>query len=253
MKKHSSASLKTLLRTQQLWCANSVAPATQGIDTGFGALNAALHNGGWPHSGAVELLGQHTGIGELQLLLPLLQYQQQQGRYVLFSNTPYTLYAPALAQAKIKVSQLLLLKPQAKTPLLWALEQSLRSGCCGAVVSWLVQLNLRSSELRRLQLAAQQGNSLLFLYRSLEYKRQASPAKLRLALYSKHLQLHLHILKQPGGWAGQSLNIGQPQHAQYYLTPTLLPTLSSRLVYRHKAATTAASANLVHPTSQLNA
>ena len=47
---------------------------------------------------------------------------------------------------------------------LWALEQSLKSGHVGAVLAWL-PVNLRADALRRLQLAAQAHDGPVFLFR----------------------------------------------------------------------------------------
>ena len=48
---------------------------------------------------------------------------------------------------------------------LWAAEQILRSGCCGALLLW--QQHVRSEALRRLHLAAQSGETLFCLMRPL--------------------------------------------------------------------------------------
>jgi hypothetical protein len=63
---------------------------------------------------------------------------------------------------------------------LWAAEQALRSGSCAAVLAWPQQADDRS--LRRLQVAADTGRALAFLFRDRRYLSNASPAALRLEL-----------------------------------------------------------------------
>jgi protein ImuA len=63
---------------------------------------------------------------------------------------------------------------------LWACEQALRCAEVSAVLAWLPRA--RVGELRRLQLAAAQHESLLFVLRPESVAQSASPARLRLAL-----------------------------------------------------------------------
>lgn len=226
--------LQALLRTQQIWRGSDTAPAGVSINTGFASLNTALHSGGWPVSGVIELLTNHQGIGELQLTLPAIAHLVQEGRHILFSNTPYTLYAPALQHKDINPAQLLFLRVLKKPDLLWALEQSLSDYACGIALSWLNRQALTTSELRKLQLAAQQGQSLLILYRHKQFSKQHSPAKLRIALNISPQNLTLKILKQPNGWAGQTAVIPLFKTAKPQLAATQLPALTSRHTYFKK-------------------
>src|SRR6185437_11574936 len=63
---------------------------------------------------------------------------------------------------------------------LWATEQCLRAGCCAAVLAWPRQADDRS--LRRLQVAADSGRALAFVFRDRACAAQASPAALRLEI-----------------------------------------------------------------------
>src|SRR5471032_3109852 len=56
--------------------------------TGHSGLDAELPNGGWPRSSLVELLVQQSGIGELQLLKPVLSKLSQHQRIALV-QPPY--------------------------------------------------------------------------------------------------------------------------------------------------------------------
>jgi hypothetical protein len=61
---------------------------------------------------------------------------------------------------------------------LWAAEQGLRSGACGAVLCWPQGADDRA--LRRLAVAAEQGDALGFAFRPLRALQQPSPAGLRM-------------------------------------------------------------------------
>jgi cell division inhibitor SulA/protein ImuA len=155
------------------------APVQPTLSTGFDTLDELLH-GGWPRAALTEILAAHEGIGELRLLLPALAEITRQKRWVAFVAPPYIPYAPALAHADLDLSRVLLIHPSAQQDRLWALEQALRAGTCGAVLAWPTQADFNT--LRRLQLAAEAGNALGILFRPLHAAEHTSPAALRLKL-----------------------------------------------------------------------
>jgi protein ImuA len=63
------------------------------------------------------------------------------------------------------------------------------------VLAWLPRV--KSAELRRLHMAAQQHRRLLFVFRGLEARHDASPARLRLLVEGVD-SLELRILKRRG-------------------------------------------------------
>ncbi len=79
----------------------------------------------------------------------------QADKPVLLVAPPYRVNAPAWQAAGLRLSQLHVLEAPAKDAL-WAMEQALRAGCCGAVLGWPMQAD--DQELRRLQVAAEAGN-----------------------------------------------------------------------------------------------
>jgi len=113
-------------------------------------------------------------------------------------------YAPALAQYGIDISKVLLVHPE-KDDNLWATEQALRTGTCGAVLCWPGHVNER--QLRRLQLAAEEGNSMGLLFYTQTPQVQSSPAALRMEVQSNEWGMEVNILKRRGAWPTGPIHI----------------------------------------------
>ena len=198
--------LSRLLQHPQIWQAANIQQTQQGLPTGYKQLDQSLHHGGWPRSGLTELLYPAQGLGELQLLGPCLSRLSQQGCFVLLIAPPYQPYAPAWLSQGIDISRLKVVKPQNTREQLWAIEQALRCKACAAVLSWLGN-HPHHSELRKLQLAAQANPGLAVIFRPQYAAQHASPAALRIRLQAQTDSLQLHIIKQRGGWSGQSVKL----------------------------------------------
>ncbi len=204
--------LDQILRRPDVWQAGRQRLDPRGMPTGFAALDDALHLGGWPSADAVELLPGRAGIGEWQLLLPTLARVSGAGRHTLLLSPPHVPYPPALVAAGIDVASVMVIDACQLTEQLWCAEQALRSGAMACVVTWLGGHTLPTSHLRKLLLAARQGGSLLFLYRDARLAQHASPASMRLRLdAATDGGLQVGILKQPGGWSGQTATIPRPE------------------------------------------
>ena len=193
--------LEALLRQPGIWRGDSCSRVTlQSVPTGFAALDACLPGGGWPAGALTELLLEQEGIGELRLILPALAALGTAGHWLAWIAPPHIPYAPALAHAGIALARSLLVHPRHTADELWAAEQALRSGACGAVLAWPRKLEER--KLRRLQLAAEAGHALAFLFRGTRAAAQPSPAALRLALQAQGPTLQVQVLKRRGGATG---------------------------------------------------
>jgi cell division inhibitor SulA/protein ImuA len=206
--------LEKLLQTQDIWRGRkSVGPSDQSVSTGFKQLDDLLCGGGWPKNALVELLSAQEGIGELSLLMPALAHLSRGDRWVAWIDPPYIPYAPALAGQGVDLSRILLVRSRSANDRLWALEQALRAGTCAAVLGWPTYVNLKAR--RRLQLAAERGKSLGFLFYPLESASEASAAAIRLRLEPSFREgqtsvrhsgcallqeLAVSILKRRGGW-----------------------------------------------------
>lgn len=187
-------------------------PAPAGESSGFAALDAVLPGSGWPAGCLTELLCREAGIGELRLLVPLLQRLTQQRRFVILLAPPHIPYAPALASFGIQLDYLIIIQAPNAADRLWAVEQSLRSAGFGALLAWLPQHRTRPEHLRRLQVAAQSAGGPVFLFRDLPAQFEASPAPLRLMLLPRpNLQLSVQVLKRRGPVIARPLLLDLPQ------------------------------------------
>jgi protein ImuA len=177
-----------------LWRGSQLARASSRcVDAGYAALNDELP-GGWPQGALTDLLLQQPGVGELRLLVPALR--QLGTRPTLLIQPPHALQPVALANWGVDASRLIMLRAPKLADALWATEQALRAGSCGAVLLW--QSHVRSDALRRLHLAAQTGEALFFLFRPLAAARETSPAPLRLSLIAAKDGISITFVKRRG-------------------------------------------------------
>ncbi len=213
-----------------LWRAHQVGRQTDAAwPSSFAALDAELPGGGWPARVLTELLLPHPGVGEFRLLAPALVAVQQAQRSVMLFDPPAALCGWALAALGLDMQQLVVVRSRSRLPgrpvrgatgqaperppaadALWALEQALKSGHVGAVLSWL-PARLRADALRRLQLAAQGHDGPAFLVREVEARCKPSAAPLRLLLESSGPdELCLRLLKRRGPPLAQPLLLELP-------------------------------------------
>lgn len=174
-------SLDGLLDARRVWRGSPVpaqAPTAE-WPTGHAALDAVLPSGGWPASSLSEILLPADGVGELQLAWPLLARLTRAGRIVVLVAPPYDVHAPAWAAAGLDLAHLHQVRAEPRDAL-WAAEQCLRSGACGAVLCWPAKADDRA--LRRLQVAAEAGQCIGLAFRPLQAAINPSPAALRVAI-----------------------------------------------------------------------
>lgn len=200
-----SSSLEQVLANPRVWRGASHTHAVPGLSSGYERLDRHLPGGGWPRHALTEILtGQH-GVGELQLLMPALARLGAEDPAATFSEPgwiawiapPFQPYPPALRGWGINLSRLLIVWPKDSTDILWSAEQALSSGTCAAVLLWPAALSDQDS--RRLQLAAEKGESWAVAFRPSAARRDASAAALRIALRADAEGTHLDIFKSRGG------------------------------------------------------
>jgi len=191
----TAGALDAVLKHPGIW--RRAAPLRQrALPSGFAVLDDALPGGGWPCGALSEILFEFDGVGELSLLMPALAELTQRRQRVVFVAPPYIPYAPALTDCGLDLRYVVQIDADASKGA-WSAEQCLRSGSCGAVLSWLDQADY--TQLRRLQLAAESGDALAFLFRPARAASKPSPAALRLQLRSDDAeQCEIDILKCRG-------------------------------------------------------
>ena len=200
--------LEKLLENPRVWRGSTPASALSGLASGYPQLDQHLPGGGWPVNALTEILLARAGSGELKLLMPALarlSRSEQAGSegsahrsgWLAWIAPPFHPYPPALLQWGVDLERVLIVRPKNDTETLWAAEQALASGNCAAVLLWSEALNDARS--RRLQLAAERGQSWAIAFRSLAAAAQTSSAALRIRLRTGSHGTALDILKSRGG------------------------------------------------------
>ena len=206
-----STDISDLLARQDLWRARDGRPVTgHTLATGVEALDTALHQGGWPRHGMTELLTEGPCPQALRLLMPALA-KCDDGLIVLV-NPPARPNAALLHRHGIHSGRLLVLRSDNPHTLLQASLEAASSQTVSAMVVWLDSDKNSGKDdatsLRRLHLAAQQGRCWLNVVRDARHADNASPAPLRMTIKARAAgDLDIEVLKQPGGWGGQQVEV----------------------------------------------
>ena len=201
---------KLLLNNRDLWRACDLDKVNSN-STGDKKLDNILPGGGWPKKGLVEVINQYHGIGELQLLIPLMLSVIKQGKWMLWVCPPHIVYAPALQQAGIDTDQILVVnKAVPCKDALWSMERALRSNNCGLVLTWQTWLSVKV--LRRLQLAAETGSTLGFIFKSRDNKYSPSRMRIRIKNITNFDEASITVIKAHDGSRAQSTNIKLYKH-----------------------------------------
>jgi hypothetical protein len=191
-----NAALAELLHNPLLWRGDQLARADGVVSSGLVELDGELPGGGWPRGSLVELLADDQGIGELRLLLPALRRLVEAGEWIMLVAPPHIPYAPAFAGRGIDPSRVLVVATAEEKQRWWAAEQVLRANSAGALLFWPHAVN--DQRLRRLQLAAQEGAALAFMFTGTARAAQPSPAPLRIRLAAQAAQLRVDVFKRRG-------------------------------------------------------
>ncbi|MCG1042142.1 translesion DNA synthesis-associated protein ImuA [Mycetohabitans sp. B8] len=218
---------------RQIWRGDALGSASRGsLPSGHAALDRELPGGGWPRAALTELLLAQPGAGELRLLAPVLaDLTARAGRHVLLIAPPCLPYAPAWMAWGVALDRLIWIAAsrreerdaakQQGADVLWAAEQSLKHQGMGAILVW--HATVRAEALRRLQLAAQDGDALAFLMRPAHTAAQSSPAPLRILCEARggadlqHSGLDLTIIKRRGPVLENPVHVPLPLEAERLL------------------------------------
>jgi cell division inhibitor SulA/protein ImuA len=187
----------------RVWRGKGASVARAVVPTGFGELDSELPGGGWPLGAIIEIFVDGYGIGELALLMPALAAMTKAdaakpAKWVAWIAPPFVPYAPALQQHGIDIDRLLMIHPTSGNKgRLWAIEQVVRSGSSAGVLAWVPAAD--DVVLRRLQLAAEDQQCWVLLFRPASASQQRSPAALRIRLSRTSIATRVQIVKCRGG------------------------------------------------------
>ncbi|MDB1124391.1 translesion DNA synthesis-associated protein ImuA [Vibrio algarum] len=192
-----------LLHSKHLiWQGSKPQHSVETLSTGYKELDTQL-DGGLPCHGVVEI-SSDLGIGELRLLTPYIKTNSKQ-RLSVFINSPGHLCSEYLTQQDIDIHRVIMIFPKTEKEALWSAEQCLKSGCCGSVTLWHPSLEVHQA--RRLQVASETGQCLMFLFKT-EQKHQVSlPISLSIQLQPEENGIKVALHKRKGGWLKSSFSV----------------------------------------------
>lgn len=179
-----------------------------------------------------ELLVSRQGSGELGLLSPALARLTTTGtpvpdatspnaparnaparnataphaaaRWVMLIAPPWIPYAPGLYWQGLALDRVLTLRVRQPPEVFWAMDETLRSGACAGVIAWAGTAAIQGaarSLLQRLHLLAGKQQAWAVLIRAARFRRERSPARLRLEIRSPSpATLQVEIFRN--GWRG---------------------------------------------------
>jgi protein ImuA len=196
MSRAPSASKLDLSTLPDVWRVGDLAPAKAVVATGHSKLDAALPGGGWPTGSLIEILQRTPAHHVWTLVLPaLIRILEEKSGPAVLIGAPLQPFGPALSAQGLPVERLLCVHSDQPALRLWSTEQAVRCAQVAAVLAWLPRA--RNEELRRLHLAAQQQDRLLFVFRSLGSRHESSPAAVRLQVQGID-EIEIEILKRRG-------------------------------------------------------
>jgi protein ImuA len=195
--------LAKLLHNPLLWRGDQLARADDAVSSGFATLDRELPGGGWPKAVLTELCVDFEGIGEFSLLLPALKRLTQAGEWIALLAPPHVPHAPAFAGRGINPARVIVIETEEEKDRWWAAEQVLRANSAGALLFW--PKSSTDQRTRRLQLAAQEGKALAFLFTRTIRAVHPSPSPLRIRLSSSASGLSVDIFKRRGGVVSRPL------------------------------------------------
>jgi len=141
--------------------------------------------GGLPRGTVTEILSQHASTadpcgqsGALAILMPMLRRLTRDGRTVALVDHGAGIYPPGLAAAGVDLANVLLLRPTRRHDALWAAEECARSREIAATV--LPMSRLRDLDVRRLSLAAEEGQGVMVILRPGRESGEVASGGLRL-------------------------------------------------------------------------
>ncbi len=208
--------IESLKNQQLLWQSSDLSTSGTTLSSGYSALDTLL-DGGFPTQGVVHIESA-TGIGEIRMLMPYLHTHQNDG-LIVFIQPPADICAASLAYCGLHLRNIWVIQPQTPQHALWAAEQCLKSSACRHVLLWQSELEIH--HIKRLQLACEQGENTLFIYKHPQVHSLSLPVTLSLQLTPHPRGINVRLLKRKGGWQhGETLLNYQSLYSQLTLYST---------------------------------
>jgi protein ImuA len=182
------------------------------VSTGIPALDRLFPGHALSTRTLIELVSSSEGCGAMTLALVLAARMQSQGGALVVIDEQQEFFPPAASAAGVSLARTLVVQPRRGSDALWAWEQSLRSPAVSVVIGWLDKIDDRT--FRRLQLAAERGDSLGCVMRPWSCKTEPSWAAVRLAvegvpcnngLSLPRRNLRVEVLYRRGGLDGKAI------------------------------------------------
>lgn len=148
--------------------------------TGIPALDKLMPSGGIRAGTLVEWLSPALGSGAGTLAMLVAAAMLRDRGQLVVMDPQFQWYSPALEGLGIDLSRTIFVRPPTRQKVLWATEQALRCADVTAVVGEFG--SLEDKAYRRLQLAAEAGETLGLFLRNQSFYRQPSWAELRFAV-----------------------------------------------------------------------
>ncbi len=205
------------LKSQHLvWQANVTKADSQQFlnSSGFPELDTLL-GGGLPPHGVVDMESVGS-IGELRLLAPYLKSSLARG-VTAFIQPPALMNPLFLHGIGLDINQVWVITPKHPRDALWAAEQCLKSGACSNVLLWQEELEIH--QVKRLQVASEQGSCPLFMLKPTRPNRLSLPVSLSLKVQGHEQGVSVEVLKRKGGWSKGKVEI----NFQHYYPQLVVP------------------------------
>lgn len=176
--------------------------AGRAIATGDEALDRLL-DGGFP-KGAITVVSGVAGAGRMTLAAKLIAHETRSGKPVAWVDAKSTVYPPALAQAGVDLTKVLMVRG-AKDRSLYAAEQIASAGAFEVLIASGVDTWLTPVKLRRLQTATEGTGIASILLLDHLTSTAITNAAMKLRLSRKSSGLHLELEKHPTAMPGKRL------------------------------------------------
>jgi len=158
------------------------------------ALQNKLPHGAWLNGAITEIFYPTQYVQALTLALPALTQFNHPDKWLAWISPPKIARQLTLDENSINKTRILQIHPHPTTDGLWAVEKALRSPTCGAVMSWVTDID--TNAMKRLEKAAIEGNTCGILFRpDSAFKKHSSTAlRLKIEFSDDNGEAHLQLI-----------------------------------------------------------